>query len=78
MVLRLDRRRRAGPLLEWKVRLFAAGAVLGLAGIFLEERWLTGAAIAVLAGGALLRFLPGGTVPPEEDEDEGGDDAAVT
>ena len=35
---RSDRGRRAGRFLEWKVRIFAAGAVLGLAGIFLDER----------------------------------------
>jgi len=73
-VLRLDRSKRAGAFLEWKVRLFAVGAVLGLAGIFLEERWLTGTAIAVLTGGALLRFLPGAR-PPGGDDDEDEDDA---
>ena len=44
--------------LEWKVRLFSVAAVLGLAGIYLEERRLTGAAIIVLAGGMLLRLIP--------------------
>jgi len=59
-VLRLDRKRRAGPHLEWKVRIFVTGAVLGLAGIYLEERWLTGGAILVLIVGMLLRFVPSG------------------
>lgn len=68
MVLRLDRTRRAGRHLEWKVRLFAVGAVLGLAGIFLEERWLTGTAIVVLAGGALLRFGDGEASSPDPEE----------
>ncbi|GMV04209.1 MAG: hypothetical protein AMXMBFR53_04900 [Gemmatimonadota bacterium] len=72
MGLRLDRSKRAGPLLAWKVRLFAVGAALGLAGIFLDERWLSGVAIAVLASGALLRFLPGAR--STEDEGEGGDE----
>jgi hypothetical protein len=69
MVL-LDRRRRAGPWLEWKVRLFAVAAVLGLAGIYLEERWLTGAAIVLLFAGLLLRFLPAG---PADGFDDGDD-----
>ena len=53
----LDRSRRAGPFLAWKVRLFSAGAVLGLAGIALEDRRITGAAIVVLAAGIVLRFM---------------------
>lgn len=60
MALFLDRGRRAGRYLEWKVRIFAAGAVLGLAGIFLDEAWMRFGAIGVLAAGMLLRFLPGG------------------
>jgi hypothetical protein len=73
-VVRLDRGKPAGPLLEWKVRIFAAGATLAMAGIFLDERWLTVAAIVVLAGGALLRFLPGAGEPADDgDGTETGD-----
>ena len=68
----LDRRRRAGPYLEWKVRLFVVAAVLGLAGIYLDERWLTGTAIVLLFGGLALRFLPTGD--EEEHEEEGADE----
>lgn len=58
-MFRPDRsRRRAGPWLEWKVRIFVTGAVLGLAGIYLDERWMVGAAIVVLLLGMGLRFLP--------------------
>ena len=71
MSLLLDRRRRAGRFLEWKVRIFATGAVLGLAGIFLDEEWLRIAAIAVLAAGVLLRFLPAEKPAAEEAEDLG-------
>jgi hypothetical protein len=71
MSLLLDRRRRAGRFLEWKVRIFATGAVLGLAGIFLDEEWLRIGAIVVLAAGALLRFLPGAKPPADEAEDLG-------
>ena len=70
----LDRRRRAGPYLEWKVRLFVVAAVLGLAGIYLEERWLTGTAIVLLLGGLALRFLPTGEEgEPDEEEEEDGE-----
>ena len=55
-----DRRRREDRFLEWKVRLFSVSAVLGLAGIYLDERWMTGGAIVVLCGAVFLRFLPGG------------------
>jgi len=69
MSLLLDRRRRAGRFLEWKVRVFATGAVLGLAGIFLDEEWMRISAIVVLAAGMLLRFLPGAKPPDEDAED---------
>lgn len=59
-LFRPDRGRRAGPHLEWRVRLFVAGAVLALAGMYLEEPWLTGLAIVVLLAGMLVRFLPSG------------------
>ena len=74
-MLRLDRSRRAGRFLAWKVRVFSVGAVLALAGIYLDDRRLTGAAIIILAGGALLRFFPGGreTASPEPDEEEPGE-----
>jgi hypothetical protein len=55
----MDRRRRAGRFLEWKVGLFSVAAVLGLAGIYLQDRWMTGGAILVLLAAMALRFLPG-------------------
>ncbi|HSG09978.1 MAG TPA: hypothetical protein VLA36_16580 [Longimicrobiales bacterium] len=55
-MFRLDRSRRAGPLLEWKVRIFVVAAVLGLAGMVVEESWMTGAAILVLLAGVLVSF----------------------
>jgi len=59
-VFRPVRDRQAGPFLEWKVRIFVTGAVLGLAGIFLDERWMVGAAIVVLVLGMAIRFLSHG------------------
>jgi hypothetical protein len=77
----LFRPRRTGPAsrwLEWKVRIFTIGAVLGLAGIFLDERGLVSAALVVLAVGAGLRLLPeergpgdGGEVDDEEPDETG-------
>jgi len=70
MVL-LDRTRRAGPYLEWKVRIFVVAAVSGLAGIYLNERWLTGAAIVMLFAGLALRYVP--IAESSSDEEEAGD-----
>ena len=64
----LDRRRRAGPWLEWKVRLFVVAALLGLTGIYRQERWLTGAAIVLLLAGLLLRFVPTGEAVGDSEE----------
>lgn len=71
-MLRLDRSRRAGRFLAWKVRIFSAGAVLALAGIYLDDRRLTGVAIIVLVGGVVLRFLPGGREAGSEGDDDQG------
>jgi hypothetical protein len=68
--LLLDRSHRSGRHLEWKIRLFGIAAVLGLAGIYFEEGWMTGLAIVVLFGGLVLRFLPGAGV--EDSDGEGG------
>lgn len=55
----LDRSRRADHRLEWKVRAFTVAAVLGVGGIYFEQRWMTGVAIAVLLGGMFVRFGAG-------------------
>ena len=84
MSLFLDRSRRPGHGLEWKVGAFTVGAVMALAGIYFGERWLTGAAILVLVLGAFWRFpyaadsepaaTPGPTNAPEPADVEGGAD----
>jgi hypothetical protein len=58
--------------LEWRVGIFVVAAVLGLAGMYLDESWLTGAAILLLVAGVLLRFVPGspGAGDPADGEDE--------
>ena len=42
--------------------------------MYFEERWMTGSAIALLAGGMGLRFLPGGDSMCVEPEDVLDDD----
>lgn len=44
--------------LAWKVRSFAIGAALALAGMGMDVGWLVWSGIGVLAIGLLLRFLP--------------------
>jgi hypothetical protein len=66
----LSRSRRPGHMLEWKVRMFTVGAVAAMAGIYFEERWMTGSAIVVLIAGALLGLLPRrDSGDPEDAED---------
>lgn len=56
----LDRsRRRPVSHFKWRVRLFGAGAILAVVGIYADASWLINLAIAVLAVGILLRFAPG-------------------
>lgn len=69
MSLRSGRSRRDDPLLEWKIRIFSVAAAVTVVGIYFDERWMTGLALLLLAGGVLLRFVPGG-VPPDEDDAE--------
>ena len=76
MLFLVDRRRRAGRYLEWKVGLFSIAAVLALVGISLEERWMTGGAIVLLVGAVLLRFLPGARHEEGEEEGHGEDGEA--
>ena len=71
MLFRARRGGGSGANLEWRVGLFAAGATLGLAGIWLEERWLTGAAIFVLAAGALVQLVPSTRGDESRDEPDG-------
>ena len=67
----LDRGRKADgyPWLEWKVRIFAAGAALAIGGMVLRIEWLVTVAIVVLVGGFMIRFLPGGTGERPREED---------
>ena len=54
--------------LEWRISAFFLGAVLGLAGIYLDVSWLLTAALIVLFAGVVLRRWP---AQDAESEDEG-------
>jgi len=45
-------------LLTWRIRAFFLGAVLGLAGIFLNIPWLVTAGLVVLLVAVVLRMAP--------------------
>ncbi|MFG1691023.1 hypothetical protein ACGF5M_02505 [Gemmatimonadota bacterium] len=79
MFLLTRSRKRSLKHLEWRVRLFGAGALLALVGIAVQLPWLIYTAIVVLVAGMALRFLeepleeaPGkGSEPdPREEESE--------
>lgn len=58
--------------MAWKVRIFSVAAALGLVGIALEARWLTGLAIVTLLAGFMLRFLPSSEEGEGEEHDDEG------
>ncbi len=70
-------RRRRGPdlHLDWKVRIFFAGALVAFIGMILESSLLVLAAIAVLLVGVLLRFVPRNGRKRAEEEDGGPSEA---
>ncbi len=76
MSIFMDRSKRAGRHLEWKIAVFAVGATLAMGGIYLDQRWLVGIAIVVLVGGMAMRFLPGGEEPEDEEERTDAEDDA--
>ncbi|NIM47759.1 MAG: hypothetical protein GTN62_00220 [Gemmatimonadales bacterium] len=70
MIFPSRRRRRRDKYLPWKTGALVIGAVLILLAYRVANRWLAWVAIAVLAVGFLLRFLPQET--PEERSDNDG------
>ncbi|NJD10731.1 MAG: hypothetical protein FIB01_09985 [Gemmatimonadetes bacterium] len=62
---RPDRTPRPGddPWLTAKTTLFVAGAAAAILGIGLQRGWLINLAIAIVAAGILLRFLPRNNPP---------------
>lgn len=49
---------REAKHLDWRIRLFGAGAVLAVVGMYYDSRWVIWLAITVLGAGFFLRFLP--------------------
>ena len=76
----VDRRRRdhPDPFLDWKVRIFFAGAALLMAGILLQRDVLALVAIVVLAAGLLLALVSAvrgrrsAFAPPDEPDSDAG------
>jgi hypothetical protein len=68
-----SRTRTPGRHLEWRLRLFTIGALLGLGGMVMRERLLVWIAMAVLIVAFGLRFLPSHEeVADAPDEDASG------
>ena len=60
--------------LEWRVRLFGAGAILALTGMWADQRWMVNVAIAVLALGFVLRFHRAREAEADADADAEADE----
>lgn len=43
--------------LEWRIRIFGVGAIIGLFGMFAKVDWMVSAAIVVLAIGVILGLV---------------------
>jgi hypothetical protein len=70
----IPRTRSPAAHLEWRIRIFGAGAILALVGMWSEQGWLINIAIGVLLIGLALRFLPSrGATSTEELTDESTD-----
>ncbi|MGE0159127.1 MAG: hypothetical protein AB7T31_06900 [Gemmatimonadales bacterium] len=58
MSLFLDRKPRSRRFLVWKTRIFAVAAVIALVGMYLDNPYVTGTALALLLVGMALRLVP--------------------
>lgn len=71
-----SRERREDPFLEWKVRILSVSIALALGGMYFEERWMTGTALVLLFGVAVVRLAMGrrdGAFDEEDDDVSAGD-----
>ena len=59
--------------LEWRIRIFGAVAIIGLVGMWTDQRWLVNTAIGVGALGVLLRswWRRGASKHADAEDDEG-------
>lgn len=75
MSIFLDRRPRSRRFLIWKTRILAVAAVIAFTGMYLNNPYVTGAALGLLLVGVALRFVPERRVPAAE-QDGSDDDGA--
>ena len=68
MSLFIDRRPRSRRFLVWKTRIFAVAAVIALVGMYLNNPFVTGAALVLLLVGVALRFVPERNASPADSE----------
>ena len=74
MIWASRKRRGPDPYLDWKVRIFFAGALLAFIGMASDRSWVVGLAIGVLVVGLVLNFLAkrdGDTDTGQPDDEEG-------
>jgi hypothetical protein len=71
-MFRISRERRVGPdpLLDLKIAVFLAGAVIGVIGMARNNRTMITIAIVVIAIGILLRFVHRKSTGPESGTSE--------
>lgn len=63
----VNRASRSLAHLEWRIRLFGAGAIMAMIGIWTDQGWLIDIAIGVLVIGFALRFGRRKAGDPESD-----------
>jgi hypothetical protein len=54
----IDRKPRSRRFLVWKTRIFGVAAAIALVGMYLNNPYVTGAALVLLLVGVALRFVP--------------------
>ena len=64
----IDRKPRSRRFLVWKTRIFAVAAVIALVGMYLNNPYVTGAALVLLLVGVALRFVPERRASPADSE----------
>ena len=74
MSLFIDRKPRSRRFLVWKTRIFAVAAVIALVGMYLNNPFVTGAALVLLlVGVALIWRLVAHGSPVQPEDNSGGD-----
>ena len=71
------RARAAGPHLEWRIRTFFGGGILGLVGFATDRSWVVWCGLAVLGVGFLLRFIGDPGEPKDQVEASMNDDGGA-